>query len=307
LFRPARALAAEGGFERTLQTTGAVAIELTTQSGNVEVETGSSGQVQIVAHIKSSSLFGGDDAERIQRIAAKPPIQQTGNEIRIGVLDDPELRHNLSISYALKVPPDTQLRSHTGSGRQSVAGLLGPVELESGSGDLELRSIGSAVRASTGSGNLTIDQIRGSVRAKTGSGSIHAMGVGGGFEGSSGSGGMVVEQTAGGAVRADTGSGSLNLRGLRGSVEATAGSGTIYAEGSPNGGWMIRTGSGDVHLRFPSDASFDFSGHTSSGSITVSHPLTVEGTLGKKEIRGKVGGGGVPVEVKTGSGNIEID
>jgi hypothetical protein len=29
--------------------------------------------------------------------------------------------------------------------------------------------------------------------------------------------------------------------------------------------------------------------------------------MGRKDIRGKVRGGGVPVEVETGSGNIDID
>jgi hypothetical protein len=39
----------------------------------------------------------------------------------------------------------------------------------------------------------------------------------------------------------------------------------------------------------------------------VNHPVTVEGSMGRKEIHGKVRGGGVPVEVSTGSGNIEIE
>jgi len=96
------------------------------------------------------------------------------------------------------------------------------------------------------------------------------------------------------------------LRGVRGSLEARAGSGGIRAEGDPSGGWMVHSGSGSIHLRLPSDAAFDLNAHTSSGSISLEHPVTVQGTLGRKEIRGKVRGGGVPVEVETGSGNIEI-
>jgi DUF4097 and DUF4098 domain-containing protein YvlB len=98
----------------------------------------------------------------------------------------------------------------------------------------------------------------------------------------------------------------MELRGVRGSLEAKAGSGTIRAEGDPTGAWVVHTGSGGVQLRFPSDAAFDLDAHTSSGSISVDHPVTVQGTVGRKQIRGKVRGGGVPVEVETGSGNIEI-
>jgi DUF4097 and DUF4098 domain-containing protein YvlB len=98
----------------------------------------------------------------------------------------------------------------------------------------------------------------------------------------------------------------MDLRGVRGSLDAKAGSGTIEAEGSPTGAWNLHTGSGTVQLKLPSDASFDLEAHTSSGSISVDQPHSVQGSVGRKEIRGKVGGGGVPVEVQTGSGDIQI-
>jgi DUF4097 and DUF4098 domain-containing protein YvlB len=69
----------------------------------------------------------------------------------------------------------------------------------------------------------------------------------------------------------------------------------------------VHTGSGGVQLKVPSRASFDLDAHTSSGSISVEQPLTVQGSIGRKEVRGRVGGGGVPVEVETGSGDIQIE
>ncbi|PYX83282.1 MAG: hypothetical protein DMG70_11285 [Acidobacteria bacterium] len=139
-----------------------------------------------------------------------------------------------------------------------------------------------------------------------GSGSIRATDVAGGFQANTGSGRITLSQISPGAVRVETGSGGMELRGVRGSLEARAGSGDIRAEGDPTGGWIVHTGSGGVHLRLPSDASFDLNARTSSGSISLEHPVTVQGTLGRKEIRGRVRGGGVEIEVQTGSGNIEI-
>lgn len=301
------AASAEGSFQRTLQVTGAVNLELTTGSGSVQVRTGSSNQVQVTGHIKATDWFGGNAEEKVKRLQANPPVQQSGSDIRIGHIDDSELRHNVSISYELVVPADTQLRSHTGSGNQTVEGLHGPLDIGAGSGDLKIINTGNTVHADTGSGNIEIDRVTGNVRAKTGSGSIRATGVAGGFEADTGSGHITLEQTAPGAVRADTGSGGMELRGVRGSLEAKAGSGTIRAEGDPTGAWTVHTGSGTVQLKFPSDAAFDLDAHTSSGSISVDRPVTVQGQLGRKDIRGKVRGGGVPVEVQTGSGNIEIE
>ena len=53
------AAAAEGSFQRALQVTGPVHLDLTTGSGNVEVHTGSSNQVRVTGHIRASEWFGG--------------------------------------------------------------------------------------------------------------------------------------------------------------------------------------------------------------------------------------------------------
>jgi DUF4097 and DUF4098 domain-containing protein YvlB len=305
--QPALAAASsEGSFQRILQVTGPVNVDLSTGSGSVNVRTGSSSQVEITGHIKANNWFGGEAEERVKRIEANPPIQQSSNDIRIGHIDDSELLHNISISYELVVPADTQLHSHTGSGSQSVEGVRRELEIESGSGSLKISDIGDTVRAETGSGEIAIDRVKGNVRAKAGSGSIRATDIAGGFEGHTGSGHITLEQTASGSVRADTGSGVMELRGVHGSLEAQAGSGTITAEGNPTGSWTVHSGSGTIRLKLASDAAFDLDAHTSSGSISVSQPVTVQGSMGRKELRGKVHGGGVPVEVETGSGNIEI-
>jgi len=301
------AASAEGSFQRTLQVTGPVNLDLNTGSGDVTVHTGSSSQVLVTGHVKATNWFGGDAADRVKQIETNPPIQQSGNDIRIGNANDTELFHNISISYDLVVPPETQLRSHTGSGNQTVEGLHLKLEVEAGSGRLNISDIGDTVRAETGSGDVSIDRVKGTVRAKAGSGSIRATGVEGGFECETGSGHIVLEQTAAGSVRVETGSGGMELRGISGSLEAEAGSGTITAEGNPTGGWNVHTGSGNVRLKVPSSASFDLDAHTSSGNISTTRSVTVQGNLGRRELRGKIGGGGVSVRVETGSGNIEID
>ena len=299
---------ARGEFERTLKVNGTVNLQVETGSGSIDVRTGNSNEVHVVGHIYINEWFGGDNAEeRVKKIQNNPPIQQSGNDIRVGHIDDPELKHNISISYELVVPATTELKASSGSGSQTISGISGTLEASTGSGSLKISDIGSSVRAHTGSGSVDIDGAKGSVYARTGSGSIHARDVAGGFDGETGSGHLTLEQSAPGSVRAETGSGGLELHNVRGSLQAQAGSGSIKADGEATGGWTVHTGSGSVQLRLPQDASFDLNAHTGSGSINLSHPVTVQGTIGRKEVRGKVGGGGVPVEVQTGSGNIAID
>ncbi len=83
------AAAAEGSFQRALQVTGPVHLDLTTGSGSVEVRTGNSSQVQVTGHIRASEWFGTNVEEKIKRLETNPPIQQSGNDIRIGHIDDP--------------------------------------------------------------------------------------------------------------------------------------------------------------------------------------------------------------------------
>ena len=297
--------AREGTFHRTLEVNGAVDIDLTTGSGNVTVRTGRDGKVEVTGHIRASGWFeGGED--RVSRLEANPPIQQSGNSVRIGHIQDSDLRHNISISYELTVPDQTQLTAYSGSGGQDIDGLLGTVDVNSGSGDIRISNIGNTVKAETGSGNMLLQNVKGNVRAKTGSGTIRATNMGGGFEGETGSGHIDLQQSAPGAVRVKTGSGGIAARGVRGSLEATAGSGEITAEGEPRAGWVVHTGSGSVRLRLDSDAAFDLNAHTSSGSISVNRPVTVQGVVNRREIRGRVRGGGPQVEVETSSGDIQI-
>jgi len=248
------AAAAEGSFHRVLQVSGPVHLDLTTGSGSVEVRTGNSNQVQVTGRIRATEWFEGNVEEKIKRLEANPPIQQSGNNIRIGHIDDPELRHNISISYEVVVPAETDLKVQSGSGDQSVEGIRGPLEVSAGSGGLKISAIGDRVRAETGSGDIDIDRVKGNVHAKTGSGSIDANDIAGAFEADSGSGHITLQQTAPGSVRVDTGSGGMELHGVRGSLEAKAGSGTIRADGDPTGAWTVNTGSGEVQLKLPSDA-----------------------------------------------------
>lgn len=300
---------AEGSFERTLKVTGAVDLDVKTGSGSIHVRAGGSSTVHIVGKIKARESWrdGLSAEEKIRRLEANPPIEQNANTIRIGEIEDRALRENVSISYEIEVPADTKLRSHTGSGDQAIDGISGPLEAGTGSGDLKLSNIGGDVRASTGSGGIEANSIKGTVRANTGSGDIRALGVAGSFNASTGSGDVHVEQTAKGDVEIETGSGSIEASGVHGTLRGRTGSGSIRAQGEMTGGWRLHTSSGSITVRLPQNAAFDLAARTSSGGINTDHPITVQGSIGRRELNGKVRGGGPLLELSTSSGSIHIE
>jgi len=279
-----------GTFDRSFQVNGNVDLEVLTRSGDIIVRNGSAGSVAIHAKIHSgNSWFGGDHKAEVQELQNNPPIRQNGNSIRIDYVN----LNNISIDYEITVPENTAIRAHTGSGDQTVEGLKGNVDLESGSGDLRLARLVGEMHFQTGSGNVRGRDLAGPAKVKAGSGDIE------------------IEEMGAGDVDIRTGSGNITVNGINGGFHAEAGSGDIHGKGSPKNMWSVRTGSGNVNLNVPSDAAFDVDISSSSGSVTLGHPVTttVQGRIqeNRKSVVGKVRGGGPVVSVHTGSGDVAVD
>ena len=279
-----------GTFDRSFQVNGPVDLEVLTRSGDITVRNGAAGIVSIHAKIHAdNSWFGGDHKAEAQELQSNPPIRQTGNSIRIDYVNI----HNISIDYEITVPENTALRAHTGSGDQIVEGLKGNAELESGSGDLKVARLTGDMRFQTGSGNVRGREISGPAKVKAGSGDIE------------------IDEMSAGDMDIRTGSGNITVNGINGGFHAESGSGDIRGKGSPKNMWSVRTGSGNVNLQVPSDAAFDVDISSSSGNVTLGHPVstTVQGRVeeSRKSVVGKVRGGGPMISVHTGSGDVQVD
>jgi hypothetical protein len=279
----------QGHFEKTFQVNGPVDLEVQTRSGDIIVRSGPAGSVSIRGKIYVGDhwLFGSRHTD-VSDIEEHPPLRQDGNKIRIDYVNI----RDISVNYEITVPEDTTIRSHSGSGDQTIEGTRGNADLQSGSGDMKLSRLTGEIRLQTGSGNVRARDISGPVRGGAGSGDIE------------------VEETGTGDIDLHTGSGNITARGIQGAFRADAGSGDITAEGTQTGAWEIHTGSGNVHVRLPANAAFDANISTSSGTLDVDAPITmtVQGRVQetRKSIIGKVRGGGPLLTLRTGSGDIHI-
>jgi DUF4097 and DUF4098 domain-containing protein YvlB len=258
------ALGAEATFERNLTVTGRVELTVETGSGSIHLTHGAAGQIHIAGKVRSN--WGGSD-EQVRQIAANPPVEQTGNIVRIGGRH--ENLHNISIDYEIEAPADSYLN------------------------------------AATGSGEVNDDGVGENTKLSTGSGSIHATGLHGSFSVDTGSGNIYAEQTGDGDVKAETGSGSIELRNLHGGLKAETGSGSIKVGGTPAGPWKLETGSGSVEL-WTGNAALTLDAETGSGSVQSDREMTTQGSSNRHHITGKIAGGGPTVRIETGSGSIRV-
>lgn len=258
------ARAAEATFTRDLNLNGRVDLTIENGSGTVHLTTSPAGHVHVFARVKSN--WGGEDS-KVQEIASHPPIEQTGNIVRIGLHH--ENFQNISIDYEIEAPADTFLH------------------------------------ASTGSGSVNDDGVGVNAKLNTGSGSIHATGLRGSFAVGTGSGSIYAEQVGSGDVEAQTGSGSIELKNLNGGLHAQTGSGGVKVSGSPTAGWRIITGSGSVEL-WTGNTGFTLDAHTGSGGVHSDREIASQGSTDHHHLAGRIGGGGPALHVETGSGGIHI-
>jgi Putative adhesin len=260
------ALASEATFERNLSVNGRVELSVSTGSGYIHLTRGSDNQVHIFGKVHSNH-FGEDNEARVREIAANPPIEQTGNIIRVGSRH--ESWHNISIDYEIQAPANSFL------------------DADSGSGEIRVEGVGDNAKISTGSG------------------SIHATGLQGGFTLNTGSGDIVADQTGDGDVKAQTGSGSIELKNVHGGLRAGTGSGDIKIAGSPTMDWKLETGSGSIEF-WPGSSGFTLDASTGSGGVHTEKEMAVQGSFDRHHITGKVNGGGPTVRIETGSGDVRI-
>jgi len=277
----------EGHFDRTLTVSGVVHLDLTTGSGDITIKTGSSNQVVVHGFVSSSNWPFGDE-NAVHQVESNPPIQQNGNDIRIGYNLPEDVKRHVSISYEVTVPADASVEARSGSGNVSIEGVRGEVQTQTGSGDIRLSNLGGRAHAQTGSGGIRAQDVAAPFYAHTGSGNIDAA------------------LTGSGDVDIQTGSGTVELRGVKGGLRARTGSGNIGADGSVTGPWELHTGSGNIRMALASSGGFNLDVHTSSGSIHSDLPITVQGSLNRHELKGTVRGGGPDVEVHSGSGDVDI-
>ncbi|HZD31034.1 MAG TPA: DUF4097 family beta strand repeat-containing protein [Candidatus Angelobacter sp.] len=136
-----------------------------------------------------------------------------------------------------------------------------------------------------------------------------------------------VDGTTGGA-RIDSNDGAIEVRNFSGPIRARTSDGHITVDGvvsevylhSGDGrieltarkgskvdrGWLIHTGDGRIEVMLPENLAAELYAHTGDGHITMDFPVTVNGSIDRGRMRGKLNGGGELLEISTGDGSIHV-
>jgi len=185
---------------------------------------------------------------------------------------------------------DGPLEVDTGAGEIAADRISGDCRLLTGGGDIRVGAVGGGLRCSSGAGRIHVNTVRGAAILETVGGDITAANVGGTVRAETGAGGIHIIK-AGGAVTAGTGGGEIvvdsangivTVRNMAGPVKVGAAAG-VHCESASggidvsniSGGMRVSTSLGNIMASLLAGKPADSYLATGNGDITVYIPSNV--------------------------------
>jgi DUF4097 and DUF4098 domain-containing protein YvlB len=191
-------------------------------------------RIEVQATITVKNADEGD-MERFVEKSVELTLEKQGSKAKLisrfnrGVFSSIFGKRSGRIDLTVRVPYTMALDIEDGSGLIEVSDIGGNVDLDDGSGSLEMHHVNGNVRIDDGSGSIDISDISGNVEIEDGSGSI-------------------TMKKVGGDVSIDDNSGSIQVYDIGGSVVVDDGSGGITIDGVDKDVEIKRAGSGGVSI-----------------------------------------------------------
>tara|TARA_R110000737_G_scaffold102781_2_gene136149 strand:- start:705 stop:1523 length:819 start_codon:yes stop_codon:yes gene_type:complete len=151
------------------------------------------------------------------------------------------------IDIKVTMPSHLMLQVDDGSGALNISNIASAVAVKDGSGELTIKGIKGGLEINDGSGGLYVSEIIGNITIVDGSGEIEINEVNGNLDINDGSGSIFVKAVSGSANIED-GSGDLTLRKVDGLVTINDGSGDIDVE-QAGALKIIESGSGGLRVK----------------------------------------------------------
>lgn len=313
-------------FNRTLQVRTDPDLDVSSGPGGVTILTGPSGVVRVRAIIRP--LFGAADlglAEAaIRTLEEKPPIEQDGNRIRVGFVNDTSILGRVSITYEIETPRESRCRVSTSSGGIQISGLAGPATASSSSGRIEIDSVaqdvvvnnssgavvirrsGGRVSATTTSGLLQVVDTSGPVELQTTSGRTEVTDIAGYLKSRTNSGSIIVNGASAG-VHAVNHSGSIDAHRVVGEVVAQTNSGAIRISQVKPAPITARTDNGAIKVDLARRGGYDLDAQSETGKVSGPIPDEGDRVVEARRVRGPIRGGGPLVDLDTRSSKITVN
>jgi Putative adhesin len=265
------ALAQRFPFEQSFDVTGPSVLDVSTIRGKIEVTAGEPGRIVVVgtAIVRVDWNVPVNAAELARHVADNPPIQRDGQTVKLRPPSDPTEQRAVTVSYEVRVPPETEVTVASESGATTVRGVAKAVVIRTQSGAIDVMQLGGNAGVISGSGSVTVDGVPGSLTVTTSSSSVTARSVAGDLRVRTKSGAVDAALSGEGDADVETGSSAIRLSGIRGALVAATQSGRVSLQGVPRRDWVVSAGSGSIDIAIGSSMPFTVDASSGSGSVKI--------------------------------------
>jgi DUF4097 and DUF4098 domain-containing protein YvlB len=231
-------------------------------------------------------------------------VETTNNHVDVhtGSSSSPKLR----LIYHIDVPYRTEISASLEYGKAKISGMMGPINVRVGVGDIQVSHIGLDTKARTRIGDLSFDGVGGRIEAQTEQGNIVCERASQGISAETGYGDISLAVVGPSAATVKTGGGRIDAVGVRGRLLASAVSGEVFVRAVPHDDWQLSSITGTVRLQLPQGSGFDLDLATDSGEMLITRSDLKNPNAGVRHTNQKANGGGKRIEVRTESGRIVV-
>jgi hypothetical protein len=196
---------------------------------------------------------------------------KTGDVLEIEVQIPRKCSRHAVAHVEVLVPPDVQVSLGSTNGKICLAGLDRPVRARSNNGSVSIEDVDGDIDVTTANAKVTCRSTRGHLRARSSNGKIE-------------------------------------VDAHRGSLDASTSNGVIRAslEELGENGVSLSTTNGRIVLDLPEKPDVDVDIHVENGHIRNDLALEDETRDTNGRVRGRVGGGGTPIRLRTSNGTVSL-
>jgi len=306
-------------FERSVEVTAPVDLDLTLTAGKVHITRGD------VDHLKIEGVkrIWGREWEEARRVAdlIQVDVKRTGGKVAIATnylpLDKQDQSFPASkpdkgsayygkVDFEITAPAFSKITIRGQAAQVELESLECDVLVENGDGYFSGESLTGAVTVRQKSGNIDLASIEGPVDIDNGSGLTYGEFL---------FGPLTVRQSDGevslrwveGDVRIKTVSSSVSIQQTRGAVDLESDDGDVFVKtelDSPRD-FFVQTTSGRILFSVPAGSAGTLTMSSTSGVITTELPVAVQ-SMTDHQLEGVVGRGGTRIELSSKSGDVTL-
>ena len=270
-------------FRKSFTTSDIESMDLNLGFGNINI-VGSNGEVGEITLRATGDME--DPANFTKQLDIQKNLASPGASFRVAPTSKSNISDRINLEATVTLPNATKIMANTSGGHINVNNLNNSQNLQTSGGHITLTSIKGETVAKTDGGHITCDRISGNTLLSTG-------------------GGHIKVNKPSGSLTAKTGGGHIEIQNASGDVTAKTSGGNISTSMQEvNGPLKFFTSAGNVTLNLPKtiQADLDITG----SSVNLSDTFDFSGNKTKGSISGTLNGGGQPVVVSCGYGNVSI-